>query len=102
MFESDKFEVMDDALLPLFRRNTRALEREANVVADGFPRQQARTLKHVTDERARLAFAVDDEFQFAAIELLQADDGIEQGRLAASGRTDHHRDRAFAHLKRQT
>jgi hypothetical protein len=56
--EPDQLQVVLHALLPLRLRHVGAFEHQTQVLANGFPWQQARALKHVADQWALLLLAV--------------------------------------------
>src|SRR6185295_13612818 len=100
--EADKVQIPRDTRLPLTSRHTGALQGQADIFADSFPRQQTRALKDIADERPLLRFAAIDENELATIQVFQAHHGIEQRRFAASRRADQYRDATFARRERES
>ena len=65
------------------------LEREADVLDHGAPREGGLFLEHHADRGVRAAHLLAGHRDAAVVVLEQAADHVEQGRLAAAGRADH-------------
>jgi hypothetical protein len=67
-FEADERQILFDPRHPLFARDAGTLQRQADIFADGFPGQDAGTLKDVTDEWAFLGPPAVDKKKFAPVQ----------------------------------
>ena len=93
-----------DALADLFLRGAGDLQGEAHVVGDGHVRVQSIVLEHHGDVailRLHRGDVLATDEDAALVDLFEAGEHTEGGRLAATGRTDEHEELAILDIEIQ-